>query len=190
MEYTSPHQAYEDIFNRLDNFLDNDNIEFEIQCCSAILYMLLYEHIKFMCITQLQMFFDDDLHNIGEPKKTKKYIEECNKAGNPFEFAFNFFELEEREKEVLRNAQRRRAKASHEFLDILLMKNTFSLAELKEFYLIAKRIDNYWVVNIEIAIAGLENKEEANVSEARTLYFDMIVKIAKRIFLLMSPNTE
>jgi len=44
---------YERAKERLEKLLSQDNIDVEIQCCYSVLYMMLYEHIKYMLIDQI-----------------------------------------------------------------------------------------------------------------------------------------
>ena len=175
---------YERAKERLEKLLSQDNIDVEIQCCYSVLYMMLYEHIKYMLIDQIISFLSDDITEIDNPKKSKDYIEGCNKSGGAFEYGFDFYQLNENQRKILKNAQKRRGKATHQFLHLFMNEDHFSFDELQEFYDLTKYIDNYWTVNVELAISGDIDLESADLENAHSVYFLLISAVAKRIFPL------
>ena len=175
---------YERAKERLDKLFNQDNIDMEIQCCYSVLYLMLYEHIKYMLTDQIISFLSDDIMDIDNPKKSKKYINFCKTAGGAFEYGFEFYQLDEDQRKVLKDAQGRRGKATHQFLHLFMNEEHFSFVELKRFYDIAKYIDNYWTVNVEVAISGDIDIENADLENAHSVYFLLISQIAQRIFPL------
>ena len=175
---------YERAQERLESLFSQDNINLEIQCCFSVLYMMLYEHIKYMLVDEIISFLSDDFTDLENPKKSKKYIEGCKKSGGAFEYGFDFYQLNENQRKIIKEAQNRRGKATHQFLHLFINEDNFSYDELKQFYSVAKYIDNYWTVNVEIAIAGDVDPESADLDNAHSVFFLLIETAAKRIFFL------
>lgn len=175
---------YDNCKRRLESLFSQDNIDVEIQCCYSVLYIMIYEHIKFMLIDQIISFFCEDYTNIKKNKKSKKYIEACEKAGGAFEYGFEFYHLSDEQRRVLKNAQERRGQATHQFLNLFMNEDHFSFRELKNFFEIARYIDNYWIENFEIAISDNINVENAYIENAHSVYFVLISAVAQRIFPL------
>ena len=175
---------YERAKERLEKLFSQDNIDMEIQCCYSILYMMLYEHIKYMLTDQIVSFLADDILEVDNLKKSKKYIQSCKASGGAFEYGFEFYQLSESQCKTLKKAQERRGKATHQFLHLFMNEEHFSFEELKKFFDIAKYIDNYWTVNVEIAISGAIDLENADLENAHSVYFLLISTVAQRIFPL------
>ena len=72
---------YERAKERLEELFSQDNIDMEIQCCYSVLYLMLYEYIKYMLTDQIISFLSDDILDIDNPKKSKKYINFCKRLG-------------------------------------------------------------------------------------------------------------
>ena len=177
---------YEKAKERIDSLFNSENIDIEIQCCCSMLYMMLYEHMKYLLIDNIISFLSDDYINLETPKKSKKYIESCKIAGGAFEYGFEFYQLNDEQKRFLRKSQQRRGNATHHFLSTFINEDHFSFDELKQFFDIINHIDNYWTVNIEIATSIDNDYTYSDIDNAHSIYFMLIQTVSQRIFALIT----
>lgn len=158
-----------DILKGLDNLSNSEKVKDNMIFFS--MYLLLFENMKENCISRLKSFFEGIQTINGKVKlaisNEYKKIEnkKFNGKKNIFLATMNWFvengAINQEEFETLINIRNDRNKISHELLKLLY--NDFDEVMVENFLKcieIYKKIDNWWILNIEIPISGEYNFDE------------------------------
>lgn len=172
---------YQRIIERLTS---KDTSTLNLQCAYTVLYGMLYESVKYCLLDKVLDFYSDDFMTLEKSKKSEKYTAEAKEAGGEFKLAYSFYDLKQEQIEIIEKAKERRGKVTHEFLNFFLAGEHLTPEEIKDFLNVAKYLDNFYIVNIEIAVSGEVDTETADLENAHSLGFLLMEKLAEKIFII------
>ncbi len=158
-----------DILNGFNNLINNEKIKDNMIFYS--MYLLVFENLKENCISTVRSFFEE-IKNVNGKNKIVlsdeyKKIEnkKINGKKNVFLAILDWFAemgaISKEDFESFLEIRNDRNKISHELLKLLYNDSDEKMVQnfLKciEIY---KKIDKWWILNIEIPIAGEYNNDE------------------------------
>lgn len=175
--------VYKSFFNITNVEVIKDSLNF------YALYLLLFENFKNMIVFNVKNFLCDISFKDGkiiyikslEYKKieNKKYKGKKNVFINTLDWLKNLDAISEKEFNKILEIRDDRNKIGHELLDLLL--NDFEVDMIENFIElinICKKIDKWWINNIEIPIAGDDvapGYDENGVMSGNWLLCEMII---------------
>ena len=163
--------------------MSEDTSTLKEQIIFSTLHMLLYEYSKIMLTEKLKDFFSIELIDNCKPyqKVSSKYKNNCSRCGGVFEYGFEFYCLKSDQIDIIEKARKIRNICAHSFFDFFLTDQEFITKEyLYQFLDIVRYLDNYFIVEIDIPIAGTIVKD-SELEKCQSVYFLLLEQVYNKL---------
>ncbi|NKM97658.1 hypothetical protein [Rhizobium leguminosarum] len=176
-------------YEKLKLLLKEDHQAISLNLRVAALFLVVYENLKDLITDKARSFFTDDWQIVDgklEGKPSQKYLD-LLRGKSAFracrDFHIEIGAISSEDDELIDRFSAYRGEVAHELYSILFddSKAALDVDLLFQVHRLARNIDRWWILNVEIATDGdWVDKEidEEQVMSGRQLFLDQLVRVA------------